>query len=138
MDMFFTKFNQHDKFDEVIKAVDYENNTLLHLAVVSANIPIVELLLSKNIDLSAKRDDGQTAIHLCSKTDSVEILDKLINAGGDINDIDSGNETILHKAATYNKENVLKYALLKQVKFIQIYNCFLFLYAIFKIFYLEQ
>ena len=24
MDMFFTKFNQHDKFDEVIKAVDYE------------------------------------------------------------------------------------------------------------------
>ncbi|CAF1272276.1 unnamed protein product [Adineta steineri] len=113
-EMFFTIFNQHDKFDDVIKAVDTEKNTLLHLAVISANFPIVELLLSKNAELSAKREDGQTPIHLCAKNDSVEILEKLVDAGGNINDVDNENETILHKAAAHNKENVLAYALSKQ------------------------
>ncbi|CAF4540379.1 unnamed protein product, partial [Rotaria magnacalcarata] len=80
-------------------------STLLHLAVASANVEIVELLLSKHADPSAKRADGQTPIHLSAKTDSIEILEKLIQAGGDINDVDNENETILHKAATHNKEN---------------------------------
>jgi len=116
LDMFFTKFNQHEKLDQIVQAIDIEHNTLLHLAVASANVQIVELLLSKNAQPSVKREDGQTAIHLCAKTDSVEILEKLVHAGGDINDIDNENETILHKAAAHNKENVLKYALSKQVK----------------------
>ncbi|CAF1140837.1 unnamed protein product, partial [Rotaria sordida] len=114
LDMFFTIFNQHEHLNNIITAADTEQNTLLHLAVASANVQIVELLLSKNADPSAKRTDGQTTIHLCSKTDSVEILEKLIAHGGDINDMDDENETILHKAATHNKENVLKYALTKQ------------------------
>jgi ankyrin repeat protein len=114
LEMFFTVYNQHEKIDEVVKATDTEKNTLLHLAVASANVQIVELLLSKNVEPSAKRKDGQTAIHLCAKTDSVEILEKLINEGGDINDMDDENETILHKSAAHNKENVLKYALSKQ------------------------
>jgi len=116
LEMFFTRFNQHEKLDEIINASDIEHNTLLHLAVASANVQIVELLLSKNAQPSVKRQDGQTPIHLCAKTDSVEILEKLINAGGNINDIDNENETILHKAAAHNKENVLKYALSHQVK----------------------
>jgi len=115
-EMFFTVFNQHEKFDEIVNAIDSEHNTLLHLAVASANIQIVELLLSKNAEPSAKREDGQTSIHLCAKSDLVEILEKLINAGGDINDVDDENETILHKAAAHNKENVLRYVLSKQVK----------------------
>ncbi|CAF3006428.1 unnamed protein product [Rotaria sp. Silwood2] len=114
LNMFFTKFNQHEHFNDIIIATDAEHNTLLHLAVASANVQIVELLLSKNAEPSAKRKDGQTPIHLCSKTDSVEILEKLIQVGGDINDIDSEHETILHKAAAHNKENVLRYALTKQ------------------------
>jgi ankyrin repeat protein len=62
--MFFTEFNQHEKFNEILNAADAEGNTLLILAVTSANVPIVALLLSKNADPSAKRVDGQTAIHL--------------------------------------------------------------------------
>ncbi len=116
LETFFTKFNQHKKFYDVIQATDTEGNTLLHLAITSANVLIVDLLLSKNPQPSAKREDGQTPIHLCAKNDSVEILEKLIDAGGDINDSDNENETILHKAAAHNKENVLKYALSKQVK----------------------
>jgi ankyrin repeat protein len=116
-EMFFTVFNQHKNLDEIVNAIDIEHNTLLHLAVASANIQIIELLLSKNAQPSAKREDGQTSIHLCAKSDLVEILEKLINAGGNINDIDNENETILHKAAAHNKENVLKYVLSKQVKY---------------------
>lgn len=116
LEMFFTTFNQHEKCDDIIRAKDIEENTLLHLAVASANFQIVELLLSKNAEPSVKRADGQTPIHLCAKTDSVELLEKLIQSGGDINDVDKENETILHKAAAHNKENVLKYVLSIQVK----------------------
>ena len=115
MEMFFDTFKQHPNINDIITAVDIEHNTLLHLAVISANLQIVELLLEKNADPSVKREDGQTAIHLCAKNDSVDILDKLINAGGNINELDSANETILHKAAAHNKEDVLKYVLSKQV-----------------------
>ncbi|UJR27150.1 hypothetical protein I4U23_008449 [Adineta vaga] len=115
LEKFFSVFDQHENLDEVVKAIDTENNTLLHLAVASANVQIVDLLLSKNAEPSAKRSDGQTAIHLCAKNDSLEILAKLVDAGGDINDTDDKGETILHKAATQNKENVLKYALSKQI-----------------------
>ncbi|CAF3449980.1 unnamed protein product [Rotaria sp. Silwood1] len=115
LDMFFTRFNQHTYLNDIITATDAENNTLLHLAVASANVQIVELLLSKNAEPSAKRKDGQTPIHLCAKTDSVEILEKLIQAGGVINDLDNQQETILHKAALHNRENVLRYSL-KQTK----------------------
>ncbi|CAF3400425.1 unnamed protein product [Rotaria socialis] len=114
LDMIFNTLNQHETISDIVKAADNDQNTLLHLAVASANVEIVDLLLSKHADPSAKRADGQTPIHLCAKTDSIEILEKLIQAGGDINDVDNENETILHKAATHNKENILAYVLLKQ------------------------
>jgi ankyrin repeat protein len=133
LEMFFTIFPQHAKRNEIVQVFDTEHNTLLHLAVASANVPIVELLLSKNAQPSAKREDGQTAIHLCAKTDSVEILEKLINAGGDINDVDGENETILHKAAVHNKENVLRYVLSKQVKYLTFLS-----FPIFKFFVVES
>ena len=115
LEMFFDKFSDHQQANEIIEAVDGEGNTLLHLAVASANLPIVELLLSKRAEPMRKRQDGQTAIHLCTKNDSVEILEKLIEAGGEIDDADNENETILHKAAAQNRENVLKYVLEKKV-----------------------
>jgi ankyrin repeat protein len=114
--MFFTTFQQHANINDIVTAVDIEHNTLLHLAVASANLQIVELLLSKKANPSARREDQQTPIHLCAKNDSVEILERLVNAGSDINNIDNGNETILHKAAAHNREHVLRYALSKQVK----------------------
>ena len=116
LEMFFNSFKDHPNINDVITAVDTESNTLLHLAVASANLEIVELLLSKNANPSAKREDQQTPIHLCAKNDSVEILERLVNAQSDISDVDNKNETILHKAAAHNKEHVLRYALSKQVK----------------------
>lgn len=116
LQMFFKEFDQHSQHDEVIQAADIEKNTLLHLAVAAANVQIVDLLLEKKADPLAKREDGQTAIHLCAKPGSIEILDKLIEAGGDLNDTDTKNETILHKAATHNRESVIRYILNKQVK----------------------
>lgn len=126
LEMFFTTFKQHSKINEIVTAVDIEHNSLLHLAVASANLQIVELLLAQKADPSAKREDEQTPIHLCAKNDSVEILETLVNAGSDINDIDNGNETILHKAAAHNKEHVLKYALAKQVKLFRFHFFFSF------------
>lgn len=115
--MFFENFSNHPNADEIITAADNEHNTLLHLAVASANIEIVDLLLSKNAQPSAKRTDGQTPVHLCAKHDSTEILERLINARGDINDTDDGHETILHKAAAQNKADILRYVLSKQVNY---------------------
>jgi ankyrin repeat protein len=111
LEMFYRVFDHHEKVDEIVKSIDVDHNTLLHLAVASANVKIVDFLISKKADLSAKREDGQTAIHLCAKTDSVEILEKLIHDGAKIDDVDNENENILHKSAAHNKENVLKYAL---------------------------
>lgn len=115
LEMFFTHFKTHPRIYEIITAVDADQNTLLHLAVSSGNIQIVELLLEKKADPAAKREDEQSPVHLCTKNDSVEILQKLLAAGGNLNDVDKENETILHKAASHNKEHILEYVLIKQV-----------------------
>jgi len=115
IEMFYTNFAQHPNADEIIQLVDAEKNTLLHLAVASANEQTVQLLLNKNAQLTAKRKDGQTPIHLCAKTDSVDILKILIQARGVLDDVDNENETILHKASAHNKDNVLRYVLTQQV-----------------------
>lgn len=115
LEMFFTNFPTHLRIHEIIIAVDVYENTLLHLAVSSANVQIVELLLKKKADPTVKREDQQSPVHLCAKNDSVEVLKTLLAAGGNINDVDGENETILHKAAAYNRENILEYVLLKKV-----------------------
>jgi ankyrin repeat protein len=113
--MFFREYDQHTNRDAIVHETDTEGNTLLHLAVSSANMPIVELLLNKGANPSAARHDEQTAVHLCARNDSLEILEKLIEAGADINASDQEKETVLHKAATHNNEIMLKYILTKQV-----------------------
>ena len=115
VEMFYEVFPQHEHSEEIVRAVDSEKNTLLHLAVAVACVPLVDLLISKQADPTAQREDGQTAIHLCAKNDSVEILKRLTQAGGNLNDMDKEGETILHKAAAHNKENVLEYILSEQV-----------------------
>lgn len=116
LEMFFTEFETHARIQEIITAVDVGRNTLLHLAVSSANVQIVELLLEKKADPTAKREDEQNPVHLCAKNDSVEILKKLLVAGGNINDLDGENETILHKAAAHNREHILEFVLHKKVE----------------------
>lgn len=115
LEMFFTDFPNHPRIYDMMTVVDVYGNTLLHLAVSSGNIQIVDLLLEKKASPVAKRKDEQSPVHLCTKNDSVEILKKLIAAGGNLNDVDKENETILHKAASHNKEQILEYVLIKQV-----------------------
>lgn len=113
-EMFFTEFAQNEKSNEIIQSVDAESNTLLHLAVASADEQIVQLLLNKKAQPTAKRLDGQTPMHLCAKTNSRDILNLLIQAGGILTDVDNQNETILHKASAHNKDNILRDVLTQQ------------------------
>lgn len=79
--------------------VDFNNNSLLHNAVLSQNLEFVKLCLNLAIDPSIKGDNGSTALHLCTKKKSLEIFNEIL--ASDKIDIESKNDrgnTILHNA----------------------------------------
>lgn len=65
------------------------------------NSPLVAALIDRGIDLSAKNQDGNTALHVAAaEVDNAVIATKLLQAGSDINAIDNGGATPLHYAAS--------------------------------------
>lgn len=73
------------------------NTNLLHRAVMKNNHIIVSELLKcgyRNVD--AKNQDGQTAVHLAALHADEPILQLLINAGVNVNCMDTDNYMPLH------------------------------------------
>jgi ankyrin repeat protein len=66
----------------IIQLVDADGNTLLHKAVYKNNYPAAKFLIMKGIDLSAKNNQGITALEIAVAQDRPEIETLLRSAGG--------------------------------------------------------
>ena len=84
-------------------------NTPLHTAVENRDLDIVELLLSKGVNVNARGDNGRTPLHLASgRKDAfinpptancdVDIIKILIKHGADVNARSIGGKTPLNYA----------------------------------------
>jgi len=79
----------------------------LHIAVMSASLEIVDLLLNAGADVCVTTPAGTTALMYAAKLDNAPIAERLIKGGARVNDCDYGTlNTALHIAAAYNSAAV--------------------------------
>jgi ankyrin repeat protein len=94
--------NHTDKVKELLQAgakVDQQEcdkTTPLIIASDCGNTEVVEILLSdEKIDVDIKDKMGQTALHRAAKKEYLNISERLINAGANINEVDENGNTPL-------------------------------------------
>ena len=97
--------------------VKMEGNTLIHLAARTGKTEVVQLLLEKGADISAKDDRGRTALHRIfdfSNSDSdkarlsKDMVGLLLAKGLDVNLKDKNGRTPLHLAAGSADKDIIK------------------------------
>ncbi|KAF7555470.1 hypothetical protein G7Z17_g2155 [Cylindrodendrum hubeiense] len=80
----------------------------LHLATYLDSPSAVNILLSKSINLDAKTQYGETAMHWAIQYGCTDILYALIQRGADINETDKNGKTALHMAVAREKIHLVK------------------------------
>lgn len=86
-----------------IKAVDNNMNTVLHHSIRNGKWEFVEQLFvvfESDADLDKMNPHCEDAL-LASKSDRLEVVEYLIQAGADINATDKYGQTVLHQTARY-------------------------------------
>jgi ankyrin repeat protein len=69
----------------------------LHVATYKQFPITIQTLLHSGVSVNAKTiEDGQTALHIASENDSLDIIRILIDAGSDMNTTDNHGYTLLH------------------------------------------
>jgi hypothetical protein len=78
-----------------------EGDTCLHLACLYMHARVVELLLSAGANVNTPDENGSTALHDASASGSLEIVQRLLELGGQelLGRADGDGETALHCAA---------------------------------------
>lgn len=99
-------------FNVDVNELDGRHYSPLHLAIMNNDMPMVEYLLSKNADPNELTGDDMgedvhydTSLHLV-KGDNVEMAEMLINAGAQINNLNSDGMTPLYWACSRKHTNV--------------------------------
>ncbi|CAB3374665.1 Hypothetical predicted protein [Cloeon dipterum] len=59
---------------------------------------VVEILLTKNVDISIKNSDGKSALHYAAESGKLEIVQTLLERGADWTVKDSEGKNVLHNA----------------------------------------
>lgn len=65
-------------FGNEINAGDENGNGLLHLAVMTKDVKIAELLLSYGANVNRRNNDGDTALHIASRLSQLELVRLLL------------------------------------------------------------
>ncbi|WP_353282647.1 ankyrin repeat domain-containing protein [Wolbachia endosymbiont (group A) of Pogonocherus hispidulus] len=88
---------------ELVKTVNVEDNhgqTLLHIAAYNGKLDVVEYLISKGADFSAKDKLNSTPLHsAAAEAGKLDIVKYLVNRGADVNAQSKYCSTPLHYAA---------------------------------------
>lgn len=80
--------------------------TPLHHAVEwSGHFPLVELLLNRGADISARRVDGRTPLHGATAGRDTDVVQLLLNRGADVNAQAEDGKTPLHLACKRDNES---------------------------------
>jgi len=74
------------------------DRTVLHFAVLNGPFSLIELLLSKNVDIEASDSTGSTPLYLATRNGNVHAVKQLLQAGADVNATNEDGNTALHIA----------------------------------------
>ncbi|KAI6650877.1 Transient receptor potential cation channel [Oopsacas minuta] len=91
---------------------DSDGHTVLHTAVLGGNKSCVNQCLRLGFRLDEEDNDGAQCIHLAAQLGRVNIAEILLSTKRqDLSSIDRSQNTPLHYAARYNRENMIKFLL---------------------------
>jgi ankyrin repeat protein len=90
-----------EKNHSVLNAREWDDATLLHLAVQQNQKAMAEFLLNAGSDVEAKTQDGLTALHMAAQNGNIEIIQLLLDHKAKINDLDSKGWTPLDRATKW-------------------------------------
>ncbi|XP_055954550.1 serine/threonine-protein phosphatase 6 regulatory ankyrin repeat subunit A isoform X2 [Patella vulgata] len=90
---------------------DDQNDGILHLACAFSTLDTVKYLVDLGLDINAKGLKGRTCILQCSlsKIQAKEKIEFLMSKGGNINDRDDNNSSILHLACENGTFDTVQY-----------------------------
>ncbi|KAF7269433.1 ankyrin repeat domain-containing protein 49-like [Rhynchophorus ferrugineus] len=85
----------------LINTVDKDKYTPLHRACYGNHLHVVQYLVEKGADISAKTEMQWEPLHSCCQWNSVECAAYLIQCGANVNAPSEGGQTPLHIAAAH-------------------------------------
>ncbi|XP_050390458.1 putative ankyrin repeat protein RF_0381 [Patella vulgata] len=94
-----------------IQDIDDENNGMLHLACGLGTLETVRYLVNIGVDFNTKGFKGRSCIMACSesKTQAIDKIELLRKIGGNIQDIDVNNDSMLHLACLGGTLETVRY-----------------------------
>jgi PTS system fructose-specific IIA component/PTS system nitrogen regulatory IIA component len=94
--------------DADVNAKGFSCGTLLHIAVATNTLEVIQYLVAQGADVNAKhwRD---TPLHKAAEKNSLEVVQYLISQGADVNAKGYQGQTPLHYAAGGNSVEVVQY-----------------------------
>ena len=100
----------------LVKEEDKEGATALHVACQKDQHEIVEFLLEKKAEISARKNDGMTPVHVAAKYGCLDVMGVFLNEPDfKINIEDRYHQTPLHFATEYGKKDMMDLLLDKYV-----------------------
>ena len=102
-----------------IEAIDTNNRTPFHIAILNGHISVVNVLLhNEKVDLHAHDHEGFTALHLATRAGNFEVCQQLVQSETtDINARDYEGKTALHHAVSLNHLGIAELLITKsQIK----------------------
>jgi ankyrin len=97
---------KENKISNVIQEKDNDGNTVLHLAAMANDVPILKELLSNYPDPNAQDHSGRTPLHLsCGNGDST-VVEELLASKAEVNITDQYGNSPLHYALLNDRAGI--------------------------------
>jgi ankyrin repeat protein len=87
---------------DLVFCKDFNGQTPMHLAAVSGQERVVELLVTARADVNVVDDNGWTPLHLASFAGNTRVAASLLADGANVNAKDNDGATPLHLAAAHD------------------------------------
>uniref|UniRef100_A0A8C4QZE1 Transient receptor potential cation channel, subfamily A, member 1a n=2 Tax=Eptatretus burgeri TaxID=7764 RepID=A0A8C4QZE1_EPTBU len=101
--------------EEILNYADPCQNSTLHIAIHSGNIPIIITCLQNGARVDIKQSDGSTPVHLACTQGSRDLVKMMFELSDftrqSLHILDSDHQTPLHKAATFDHSHLVEYLL---------------------------
>ncbi|XP_006635081.2 CARD- and ANK-domain containing inflammasome adapter protein [Lepisosteus oculatus] len=113
-----------------INAVNSLNESLLHIAALNGQVPIIEFLLRKGVKMDLRDRKGRTALHRAAENGHSMAVKSLVQAGANIYAMDKESKTPLHLAAQNKHLNSVKILVEEEIKICHNQRTFLHMAAL--------
>ena len=104
---------QHNSINFINECREINGKTLLHEAVESRKLGIVQVLLDNGADVNAVSNEDCTALHIAAANGNTDIINLLLSRNADIKKLDKNQRSPIETARAHKRkraEKVLKTA----------------------------